>query len=119
MKISIDYINIKIPIIRFCKKSKQKYHIADNVRVGSIVITRDCLDVGWVGKVDNGKPIKIYGRCCNFNDKDGGYPCYGDIENITWYDTGIWMVFKDWKHLSEQYNATEFYNYWRNKVMVK
>lgn len=118
MRISIDYINIKIPIIRFSKKSEQKYPIADNVRVGSVVMTRNCLDIGWVASIDRGKPKTIYSRYYKSDDCKDECPKYGGVDEVTWYDTGVWMTFKDWLRLSEQYNAKGFNNYWKEKLKI-
>ena len=93
-----------------------RYPIADNVRIGSIVITQRCWDVGFVvGVSEDGAPTKIYARfydgVLESNDLQ-----YGGIDDVTWYDTGIRMSISEWANLSIEMSAGDFYSYWRERL---
>lgn len=117
MRISVDYISVTIPYLRFsfsrCKSSPNFLRLpkADHVRVGSVVITRSdvaILDIGLVKSVRDGKPIEIYSR----KDK------YGGINQGHWYDTGIRMTLDKWCQLGHELEDEPwgFYNYWNNRL---
>lgn len=116
MKIRIDYINFRIPILRLSRG--KHYQIADSVAIGDVVMTRNCLDVGLVAEVNAGKPTKILARDSG-NSFDGMPPQYGGINSSTWYNTGVRMSFEDWEKLSRSTDAVEFYQYWRTRLRIK
>ena len=94
------------------------YPAADHVSVGSIVITRNCLDVGIVGSVSDGRPVTVYARpdlsVDNIDRK------YGGVVSVGWYDTGLVMTMEGWRLLSlEKRDAQGFYQYWRDKLKKK
>lgn len=122
MKVRIDYINIRIPIFRLSRgvpKCSQRYPIADMVSVGSVVMTKDCLDIGLVADVFEGRPKKILARYSGCNLLTGGMPQYGGIYAVTWYDTGVHMSVEDWVKLSSKTDANGFYEYWRTRLCMK
>lgn len=116
MKIKIDYINFRIPILRL--SHGKQYQIADNVAVGDVVMTRNCLDVGLVAEVSAGKPTKILARDTS-HLFDGAPPQYGGINSVTWYSTGVRMSFEDWAKLSRSTDAAGFYEYWHTRLHIK
>lgn len=101
------------------KDANRQYHVADDVSVGSVVMTRDCLDVGLVAKVCNGKPIQVFARDSAYSSKNGVLPQYGGVDAVTWYDTGIHMSIRDWVHLSQSTDADGCYKYWCAKLHIK
>lgn len=115
MQLKIDYISIKIPIIRLCRsRAKQKLLClaADNVTVGSVVITQNMLDIGLVAKEEDGKPTEIFSRYTCDSWRKRTCNMYGGVQTVKWYDTGIHMSLQDWIDLSMQYDAAGFYEYW-------
>ncbi len=92
------------------------YPIANNVCVGRVVVTKNCLDVGIVAESRAGQPTKIYSRFYWLCD-DEYCPEYGAIDKVRWYDTGIDMTFRQWKQLAiDTKDAEGFYRYWRDKL---
>lgn len=98
---------------------KFPYPIADNVSVGSVVITNRCLDVGLVAETICGKPVKIYGRYSKFHEPTNECPQYGGVDTVTWYDTGIHMSFQEWKNLSYENDAERFHKYWQARLQME
>lgn len=93
-----------------------RYPIAGNVRVGSIVITQRCLDVGFVAGVsEDGAPTKIYSRFYEGVLESKALQ-YGGIDDVTWYDAGIRMSISEWANLSIEMSAGDFYSYWRERL---
>ncbi len=120
MKFVVDYINIKIPIPRILHGNSAgklpSYPIANNVCVGRVVFTKDCLNVGIVAESRAGQPTKIYSRFYRLCDNED-CPEYGAIDKVHWYDTGIDMAFQQWKQLAfDTKDAEGFYQYWRDKL---
>ena len=100
------------------KRFEYTYPVADHVSVGSIVITKSCLDVGIVGSVSNGRPVTVYARS-DFS-ADNIDRKYGGICSVGWYDTGLVMTMEGWRLLSlEKGDAQGFYQYWRDKLKRK
>lgn len=122
MYIKIDYINVKIPILRLCRgrkrKSKKRFPPADHVSVGSVVITNYALDIGLVAKVRDGKPAEIFARYNSFSHL-GQCDRYGGADCVRWFDTGIQMSLEDWIALSNQYDAAGFHAYWESRLGIK
>lgn len=116
MNFWLDYINVKIPIIRL--GHNQRYQVADRFAVGDVVMTRNLLDIGLVAEVDGGRPAKILARDSGCLPGDVP-PQYGGINNITWYHTGVRMSPEDWKNLSRNTDAAGFYRYWHTKLHIK
>lgn len=122
LKVRIDYINIRIPIFRLSRgapKCRQRYPIADNTSVGSVVVTQNYLDVGLVAGVFHGKPTKILARYSGHDPVTGEIPKYGGIDSVSWYDTGVHMSVEDWVKLSSKTDANGFYEYWRTRLCMK
>lgn len=95
---------------------KMAFPLADNVSVGSVVITKDCLDVGLVAEVFQGKPKKILSRYNEFHDSNDECPQYGNVKGIDWFDTGVRMSLQEWIDLSRDTKDAEgFYKYWWKK----
>lgn len=93
-----------------------QYPIADNARVGSIVVTRRCWDVGIVASVSaDGVPTKIYARFYEGVLESKALQ-YGGIDDVTWYDTGIRISISEWANLSSEMGAGDFCNYWRERL---
>lgn len=106
----------KTDMALYLSSSPIPYPIANNVSIGSIVITKSCLDVGFVSKVSGKKPAEILSRKNEYSDD-----CllYGGINHVTWYDTGIIMTYEQWKALAiETKDASGFYQYWHNELGV-
>lgn len=92
------------------------YPLADNVRPGSVVITRNALDIGLVKSVSDGHPTEVYARKSGYDGERPGQ--YGGINSVQWYDTGIYMTLDEWILLSHQTNdAAGFHNYWRDRLL--
>lgn len=98
---------------------KSPFPVANNVSVGSIVITQRCLDIGFVAEATNGRPSKIISRYNEYHIPYGEFPLFGGIEMVDWYDTGIRMSLEEWKDLSDKYDAEGFYDYWRTRLQTK
>lgn len=136
----VDYINIKIPILRFrnhntskkepnettsLKKSARQpkhksYRIAENVEVGQVVFTKNGFDFGLVAEVKNGKPRRVYSRFAGYRDYPygEGYPEYGGVNSIVWYDSGIKLSIQEWLDLGMNNDAKGFQSYWRERIHV-
>ena len=125
MKISVEYICVKIPYFRFsfnhCKSSPNFLRLpkADHVKVGSVVITRSdvaILDIGLVKSVRNGKPTEIYSRKDKWHNPEPNQ--YGGINPNHWYDTGIRTTLDKWCQLGHELEDEPwgFYNYWNNRL---
>lgn len=97
----------------------KSYPIANNVSIGSVVITKNCLDVGLVAEVLHGRPMKIFGRYSPCHEPSDECPQYGGIHAVNWYDTGIHMSFDEWKELSHKNDANGFFDYWRTRLQIK
>lgn len=118
MKVILDYVNIKIPFFRFVKTEKPPHNLVrNNARVGMIVYTNHCLDVGIVAEVKDGVPTKIYARYETCLFPHCYFPEYGAIDTINWYDSGIEMTIDEWKQLSiSTKDAGAFWQYWKDKI---
>ena len=116
MKPTIDYITLKIPILRFKRAEKFPYPVADNVSVGSVVVTDSYLSIGLVAEVKDGKPTEIYSMYNRFHVPTWECPKIGGVNLLTWYDTGIKMSLQDWKFLSLSTNAMGFHEYWKARL---
>ncbi len=117
LKLIIDRIDIKIPIVRFIREHRDTHKelpIADNVKKGSIVITERALDIGIVGEVKDGKPLMIYSRPSCYGESQ-----YGGIDSVIWYDTRICMSMEDWRQIAyDAKDAHGFYKYWHNRLGI-
>lgn len=122
MYLKIDYIDVKIPILRLCKgrrrKRERQFRIADNVSVGSVVITQHAWDIGLVANVTDGLPSEIFARYTRY-DKCGVCGKYGGVSTIRWYDTGIKMSLPEWIELSKQLEPCEWYEYWLSRLGIE
>lgn len=127
MEVKKDYISIKIPVLkvklsRHKRKKKIQYPVADHVSVGSIVMTKNCLDIGYVSEVSEGKPIRILSRYEEYPPYRVGnnaWAEYGGVNAVRWYDTGIKMSLEEWKKLSKKSDASEFYAYWIDLLRIE
>lgn len=99
-------------------KAFGKYGIADNVSVGSVVMTKSCFDIGLVAKQRDGMPVTIFSRFSEFDSLDDP-PRYGAVDAVVWYDTGIIMTEQEWKELSRSMSAIQFYGYWRQRLGIE
>lgn len=98
--------------------NKPQYPAANSISVGSIVMTKNCLDVGIVGAVSNGRPTKVYARYNPYSANESGFPQYGGADTTDWYDTGYKMTMEQWKLLAiEKKDAMGFYQYWRDRLL--
>lgn len=124
MKVSIDYIHVKVPYLRLSfnhrKNSSAFLQLpkADHVKVGSVVITRSdvaILDIGLVKSVRDGKPTEIYARKSEWCGPEPNQ--YGGVSSGRWYDTGIRMPLDKWCQLGhDMKDASGFYDYWNNRL---
>lgn len=98
---------------------KFPYKVADSVSVGSVVITRNCLDVGLVAETYLGEPKRILARYSELHEPADECAQYGGTNVVNWYDTGIIMSIQEWKDLSREYDAAGFNKYWRTRLHIK
>lgn len=94
-----------------------KFPEANDVYVGSVVCTENCLDIGLVGGVFNGRPTKVFSRFVKYDDN---LKEYGTSDKTQWYDTGVHMTISEWKKLAyDTKDAAGFYGYWRRRLGVR
>lgn len=98
---------------------KFPYKVADNVSVGSVVITRNCLDVGLVAETYLGEPKRILARYSELHEPADECAQYGGTNVVDWYDTRITMSIQEWKDLSREYDAAGFNRYWGTRLRIK
>ena len=126
MKLKIEYLNIKIPVLKLsfgkCKNKKEDpCPIADHVSVGSIIITKHGWDIGFVARVSEGKPTRILSRYHENPPSGANNAAWAEFnvnDGIQWYDTGVKISFREWKELSEKFDASEFYSYWESRLQI-
>ncbi len=94
--------------------STTPYPIADNVTVGSIVVTKFCWSIGIVGEVYQGEPVTVYGMYDKYDRE-----CSRFGPGNEWYDTGFHMTWREWEKLCvDVEDAKGFHQYWGYRLQT-
>ena len=92
-----------------------RFPLAECILSGSVVMTKDALDIGWVAETQLGKPTEIYGQIDLSNSSK--FPHYS-VDAVEWYNTNIIITLEEWRELSlaYQHDALGWHNYWRRRL---
>lgn len=94
-----------------------RFPLAEHVKPGTVIISKDALDIGWVVRTEARKPVEIY---AGINILDTATFSHYPVNVTKWYATNIRMSRDEWRQLSLKYlnDSSGWHHYWQRRLGV-